>query len=184
MTRFASSIAAAALVGSVAVPAAAQYQQPYPQPYAQPGPQTYPQPTPQPGYPYPDQNYGSQGTIGAIIDSLIGNRYNVSDRQAIRQCAFAAVERARSGYASYSQAYPGYNNYLRVTAITNVERRSNGIRVHGMLGNGRVYNQPYDPRFPNGDGDRWGRRDVAFRCDVDYRGYVRNVRIEPAYRGY
>lgn len=173
MARFASLIAAAALAGSVAAPAA-QYQQPYPQPY--------PEPAPQPGYPYPDQNYGAEGTIGAIIDSLIGNRYNVSDRQAIRQCAFAAVQRAQSGYPGYSQAYPGYNNYIRVTAITAVQRRSNGIRVHGMLGNGRVYNQPYDPRFPNGG--RWGTGEVGFRCDVDYRGYVRNVRLEPAYRGY
>ena len=180
MARFASLIAAAALAGSAAIPAAAQYQQPYTQPYPQP----YPQPSPQPGYSYQDENYGSQGTIGAIIDTLIGNRYNVGDRQAIRQCAFAAVERARSGYPGYSQAYPGYNSYVRVTAITDVERRSNGVRVHGMLGNGRRYNRPYDPRVPNGGGDRWGRGDVAFRCDVDYRGYVRNVRIEPVYRGY
>src|SRR5690348_7348577 len=115
MARFASLIAAAALAGSAAVPVAAQYQQPYPQPYEQPAPQ--------PGYPYQDQNYGTQGTIGAIIDQLIGNRYNISDRQAIRQCAFAAVRRAQSGYPGYSQAYPAYNNYLRVTAITDVQRR-------------------------------------------------------------
>lgn len=177
MARFASLIAAAALAGLAAVPAAAQYQQPYPQPYPEPYPQ------PQPGYSYPDQDYGTGGTIGAIIDTLIGNRYNVSDRQAIRQCAFAAVQRAQGGYPGYSQAYPGYNNYIRVTAITDVQRRSNGVRVHGMLGNGRPYDQPYDPRFPNG-GDRWARGDVGFRCDVDYRGYVRNVRLEPIYRGY
>ncbi|HEV8407624.1 MAG TPA: hypothetical protein VGQ34_06775 [Sphingomicrobium sp.] len=181
MARFASLIAAAALAASAAAPVAAQYQQPYPQQYPQPYQQTYPQP----GYPSPDQNYGTQGTIGGIIDSLIGNRYNVSDRQAIRQCAFAAVQRAQSGgYPGYSQAYPGYNNSIRVTAITDVQRRSNGVRVHGMLGNGRAYNQPYDPRFPNGGGNRWGRGDVSFRCDVDYRGYVRNVRLLPAYRGY
>jgi len=180
MVRLASLIVAAALAGSAAGPVVAQYQQTYPQPYPQP----YPEPAPQPGYPYPDQNYGTQGTVGAIIDSLIGNRYNVSDRQAIRQCAFAAVQRAQSGYAGYSQAYPGYNNYLRVTAITDVQRRSFGVRVRGMLGNGRRYNQPYDQQFPNGGGNRWGRGDVSFRCDVDYRGYVRNVRLQPAYRGY
>jgi hypothetical protein len=53
-----------------------------------------------------------------------------------------------------------------------------------MLGNGRTYNQPYDPRFPNGGGGRWARGDLGFRCDVDYRGSVRNVRLEPANRGY
>lgn len=194
MTRLAPLFAATALAASATAPAAAQYQQtysqpypqPYTQPYTQPYAQPYTQPYAQPGYPYSDQNYGSQGTIGAIIDSLIGNRYNVSDRQAIRQCAFAAVQRAQSGYpGGYPQAYPGYNNSIRVTAITEVQRRSNGVRVHGMLGNGRASAQPYDPRFPNGGGDRWGRGDVGFRCDVDYRGYVRNVRLEPSnYRGY
>jgi hypothetical protein len=186
MTRFASLVAATALAASAAAPAAAQYQQPYPQPYPQPYTQPYQQPYPQPGYPYSDQNYGSQGTIGAIIDSLIGNRYNVSDRQAIRQCAFAAVQRAQSAYpGGYPQAYPGYNNSIRVTAITDVQRRSNGVRVHGMLGNGQVYAQPYDPRYPNAGGDRWRRGQVGFRCDVDSRGYVRNVRLEPSnYRGY
>lgn len=188
MARFASLIAPAVLAASAAASAAAQdsqsYPQPYPQPYTQPYPQSYPQPYPQPGYAYPDQGYGSESTIGAIIDSLIGNRYNVSDRQAIRQCAFAAIQRAQSSYGGgYPQAYPGYNNFIRVTAITDVQRRSNGVRVRGMLGNGRAYNQPYDPRFPGGGGDRW-RRGMNFRCDVDYRGYVRNIRLEPEYRGY
>ena len=182
MVRLASLIVAAALAGSAAGPVVAQYQQTYPQPYPQP----YPEPAPQPGYPYPDQNYGTQGTVGAIIDSLIGNRYNVSDRQAIRQCAFAAVQRAQNGGypGGYPQAYPGYNNNVRVTAITDVQRRSNGVRVRGILGNGRVYNQPYDPRYANGGGDRWRGGGFGFRCDVDYRGNVRNVRFETANRGY
>ena len=94
----------------------------------------------------------------------------------------------------YPQGYPGYNSNLRVMAITDVERRSSSVRVRGTLGrhygnqpygNQPYGNQPYDPRngyYGNGYGN--GRADLSFRCDVDYAGYVRNVRVEPLYRGY
>lgn len=179
MARFASLMTAAALVGSAA---AAQYYPQYPQPYPQPAP-TYPYPgqtyptQPYPGQPYPGQPYSGQpydqSAIGAIIDGLIGNRYNVSDRQAIRQCAFAAVQRSQ-GYNGYNGYGGGYGGYARVTAITDVERRTFGVRVRGLLASGRYgYN----------DGG-YGRGDLGFRCDVDYRGYVRNVRLDPLVRRY
>ena len=195
MARFAKILAAAALAATAAAPAAAQYQQQYPQPYPQQG---YPQQGyPQPGYPqqgYPQQSYGydqqygtNQNALGAIIDSLIGNRYNVSDRQAIHRCANAAIQRAQGQNWGGNgwQPNPGYNNYLRVTAITDVQRRSSSVRVRGEMGRGRYGNQPYDPRYGNdpryGGG---GRGEFSFRCDVDYAGYVKNVRLEPLYRGY
>ena len=113
-----------------AVPAVSQYPQ-----------QTYP------GYP---QGYGyNQGTgnpVTDIIDQLLGNRYNVTDRQAVRQCANAARNQALGQYGGYGRGY-GYNqgnrayaNNLRVTAITNVERRSNGLRVSGTMGSGAYAN--------------------------------------------
>ena len=195
MARFAKILAAAALAATAAAPAAAQYQQQYPQPYPQQGypQQAYPQPAyPQQGYPQQsygyDQQYGTnQNALGAIIDSLIGNRYNVSDRQAIHRCANAAIQRAQGQNWGGNgwQPNPGYNNYLRVTAITDVQRRSSSVRVRGEMGRGRYGNQPYDPRYGNdpryGGG---GRGEFSFRCDVDYAGYVKNVRLEPLYRGY
>ena len=95
-------LAAAAAIGSFAAPAAAQY---YPQ---QPA---YPQNSPQDEQQYQQQyqqGYGQQGyqqqgyaqqgysqnPIRSIIDSLLGNRYNVSDRQAVSQCASAAMTRS------------------------------------------------------------------------------------------
>jgi len=201
MARFAKLIAAAAFAATAAAPATAQYQQQYPQPYPQQGypPQTYPQQDypqqsyPQQGYGY-DQQYGTnQNALGAIIDGLIGNRYNVSDRQAIHQCSWAAIQRARGGNwnggGGYGQPYPGYNNYfgnsLRVTGITDVERRSKNVRVRGTMGSGRYGNQGYDPRYPNQPyGGGYGRSDLSFRCDVDYNGYVHNIHIEPLYRAY
>ena len=157
MIRLASILAAAALAGAASAPAAAQYY----------------------GQPYPPGYYGNQGTIGAIIDSLLGNRYSVTDRQAVRQCAQAAVNQAYAQYRpynwedyGYTQPYmPNYNYGLniRVTAITDVDRRSNGLRVEGLLDTGRF---GYDPRYTRSG-------DLTFRCNVDWRGYVSGVRIRP-----
>ena len=138
MSRTASLLTAAA-AACIAAPTAAQYA-PYPN---QPG-YDYPaypgQPYPQ-QYPYNYPGYGyNNGTVGGIIDQLLGNRYNVSDRQAIGRCASAALQRALGRYPNgYAQGYPGYNRGLRVTAITDVQRRSNGLRVRGMLGGGMRY---------------------------------------------
>ena len=200
MTMFARLTAAALVAGGITAPAAAQY--PYQQPYPQPYPQTYP-----PGYGYQNQgqNYGynNNGGIGQIIDQLLGNRYNVTDRSAVSRCASAAVAQAQArympqGYGYNQQGYPGqgypgqgypgqggyngYNQGVRVTAITNVERRSNGLRVRGLLDTRRGYNgyqgQGYNNGYANGD--------LTFRCNVDYRGVVTNVRIErnSGYRPY
>jgi len=181
MTRFAKIMAAAALAGLFAAPAGAQYGQPYPQTYP---PGTYPG---QPYGGYPGQpyggGYGGQGIIGGIIDGLIGNRYNVSDRQAVRQCAYAAVQRAENQYRPYfggqPYAYQGYNGYVRVTAITDVSRRSNGrVRVRGLLDTARG---GYGGGGYGGGG--YGRADLSFRCDVDYAGRVYNVDLDN-YRRY
>ena len=145
--------AAAAAIGALAAPAVAQYaqqpypQQAYPQQYAQPY-SGYAQPAyGQPGYAQPaygyNQGYNAQNPVGQIIDSLLGNRYNVSDRQAVSRCASAATTQAEAQYRGrYNQGYgtpgygQGYNNGLRVTAITDVQRRSSGLRVKGTLSSG------------------------------------------------
>ena len=73
---------------------------------------------------------------------------------------------------------------MRVTAITNVERRNNGLRVSGLLDsragyppNGQAYGYQNQGYAATGD--------LSFRCNVDYRGAVTNVRIRRAntYRG-
>jgi hypothetical protein len=186
MTTFVKMLTAAALVGGLPYPAAAQYQQQYPYPQQQ----TYPGYGGQPGYGYPQQGYG-QNPVGDIVDHLLGNRYNVTDRQAVRRCASAATAQAAAQYGggynqSYGQQY-GYNQRYnrgygygaaRVTAITNVERRSYGMRVSGLMSNGVGYggygNQGYY-------GNRtYGSAQLSFRCNVDYRGVVTGVRVRPS----
>jgi hypothetical protein len=178
---------------AVATPALAQY---YPYP-AQPGYPGYPgQPYPQ-QYPYPPQypqNYPTypygygQGSVGQIIDQLLGNRYSVTDRQAVRQCASAAMVRAQNQYRGYG-GYGGYGAYgqgyapgtMRVTAITDIQRRSSGLRVRGLIdsGYGGYRSQGYGYQ-----GQRYAGGDLTFRCTVDYRGYVSDVRVSRNDRRY
>lgn len=201
----------AAAIGALAAPVAAQtpYPEQYPQTYPQQYPQTYPQQYPQqypqaypqqypqtypPGYGYPNQNYGTN-VVQQVIDQLLGSRYNETDRSAVSRCASAALAEAQrqypyGAYGGYAQPYAyGQGTYpaarLRVTAITDVQRRSSGLRVRGLIDSGG-YGSAYDSSSgsqPYGD-TRSG--DLTFRCDVDYRGYVRNVRIgrNDAYRRY
>jgi hypothetical protein len=169
-----------------------QYQGQYPQQY--PNQPVQPQPYPGQQYPYPQQGYGND-PFGQVIDQLLGNRYSVTDRQAVHQCARAATAQAAAqfgggyggGYGGYNQPYGGYNqpygynqqyayNRFRVTAITDVERRSYGLRIRGLMDSGRRYGYGYGGgynNYPSGGGD------LGFRCNVDYRGVVTNVHVEP-----
>src|SRR4051794_7669152 len=74
----------------------------------------------------------AQGVIDNAIDSLIGKRYKVSEREAIRTCGWAAVRRAENDYRRYfsgtPRAYPNYRGHVRLAAITDVQRRSKGVR--------------------------------------------------------
>ena len=191
MTMRTHYLVAAAAIGAFAVPAAAQssysYQsypvQQVPQPYpGQPGygyQQAYPGYTQQ-GYGYGQPGY-AQNPVQQVIDSLLGNRYTVTDRQAVSQCASAAMTQAAAQYGNgYNQAYGnngyhrGYNGAMRVTSITQVQRRNNGLRVSGMMssGYGGQYGNQYGYQNRN-----YPAANVSFRCNVAYNGAVTNVRI-------
>ena len=185
-----SILAAGAATVAAAAPAAAQYAQPYPQTYP---PQAYP------GYaqPYGYQNNGN--VVGQIIDQLLGNRYNVTDRQAVSRCATAVMAQAQSQYrgqyaygGGYGQGYAGqaYGGQgfaapsMRVTAITDVQRRNNGLRVKGLLSSG--YAAAYAGQYGYNQNQAYAQGDLSFRCNVDYRGAVTNIKItrNAAYRRY
>jgi hypothetical protein len=180
MTIRTQYLVAAAAIGALASPAAAQYgsQQPYPQ-------QAYPGYA-QPGYGYGQQGY-AQNPVGQIINSLLGNRYSVTDRQAVSQCASAAMTQAAAQYGGgnynryggqYGQGYgqPGVSG-MRVTSITGVQRRNNGLRVSGVMTAGYGGQYAYQNRG-------YGTEQVSFRCNVDYRGAVTGIRIGRNNGGY
>jgi hypothetical protein len=209
-------LAAGAATVGIAAPAAAQYQYPYPQQgyaqpdYAQPVPQPYPgqpgygyqqpgypvQGYPQSGYGYPGQpGYGGQNPIGQIVNQLLGNRYNVSDRTAVTQCASAAMAQAHTryqqrgygqqgypqGYGQQGYGYPGYGQgyghaaNMRVTAITDVRRMNRGMRVSGLMSSGM--HAGYPP-YGNAYGyHNQAQSDLSFRCNVARNGRVTDVRV-------
>ena len=125
-----------------------------------------------------------------MIDGLLGNRYNSADRGAVHRCADAALGEAWQQYRPYGGGYgqgSGYAGYghgnqpqMRVTAITAVDRRSSGLRVRGLISSGMLYGE----RHPDQRNPQVG--DLTFRCDVDYRGRVWDVRINrnPEFHAY
>ncbi len=208
-TKILTGTAVLAMAAVTAVPAAAQ-----PAPYG--------------GY---NQGYNSGGGgVGAIIGQILGGgRYGAygqgNDRMAVDQCARAAEARVAQtsrapGYGAYPQGYgnQGHPNQAyaynqmrqaRVIGITGVERRSNGLKVSGVMDSGRSQyrgaypnqgynygaqgypNQGYPNQgYPNQYGNAYGQQaqvaDLRFSCRVDFRGYVSDIDIKRnvARRGY
>ena len=204
-------LAAATAVGAIAVPAAAQsaypyqsypVQQAYPYQQTYPGyPQGYAQQGYQQGYGYQNESQAGTGIVGQIVDSLLGNRYTVSDRTAVSQCASAAMAQASARYSAYGyggygqQGYADDNRYarqgynqspMRVTAITSVHRRGNGLRVTGLMssGAGYGYGSQYGGRYGYQNRGYAQGSDLSFRCNVAYNGAVTGLHINQASAAY
>lgn len=163
-----------------------------------------------PGHSEP--GYGSQNPVSKVIDQLLGEWYPPSDHQAVSVCASAALNQAAAkfrvnGYSGYSGGYTGYaganrpgasrypvNPGMRVTALTDVRRGGDGLRVKGLIDSGmtqgafgaRAYQgvgtggQPYADRNPTAN-------DLSFRCNVDPAGRITSLRVErntTTYRRY
>jgi len=188
LVKILTGAAGLAMVAGVAAPAAAQ------------------------GYPYGNQGYGQSG-VGQVINQILGGgaygQYGQgNDRVAVDQCARAAQARvSRTAYNGYNQGYGnqgynqgyannGYNAQARVVGITSVERKSNGLKVSGVMASGRVAgaygnqgynqgygNQGYNPGYGN-QGYNGQVADLRFSCRVDYRGYVSNIDIKRNNQAY
>ena len=120
--------------------------------------------------------------------------YGMNQQTAVNQCTAAVQQRLQynSGYG-YNPGYGynrGYSN-AHVLGITRVEQRSRStLRVRGVATSGMV--GPYYPgdAYNGYNGYGYGSygayggygnaqpADLSFRCDVDYRGYVRDVDID------
>jgi hypothetical protein len=145
--------------------------------------------------------------IRQIVDRQLGARYGASDREAVARCVTAALAEGAilygvngyagtEGYAGYAGAYrpgaagvpgfPGIATAMRVSAITDVQRRPDGMRVKGLIDSGvdyrgahgsRAYQgagaggQPYATRHPS-------HNDLAFRCNLDTAGLVTSLHVE------
>ncbi len=185
LTRIVTGAAGLAAVVGFASPAAAQY--------------------------YPNYGYGNSvgNVIGEIVGALGGvqyggygyNGYGNNTQQAVQQCAAAVEQRINGNYGGgyggygYNQGYGygggyGYNQGYgrgRVLSITHADRHGGGItKVKGYATSGA------NAGYGGGYGAS-GSPDLYFKCEVDYRGYIRDLDINRnsnygynnyGYRGY
>lgn len=143
--------------------------------------------------------YGNNNVVGNILNQILGGgNYHQNDRYAIDMCVRATEARLNGysgayNYGGYGQ-YGGYGNNgynqgyngARVTRITNVQRRSNGLKIYGLAtaGYGR-YNQGYGHDNQGyGYGNQGIRSNLRFNCKVNFRGQVTDVDIDRRRSGY
>jgi len=154
--------------------------------------------------------------IREIVDQQLGTRYAASDKEAVARCVTAALAQGAilygvngyagtEGYAAYVGAYrpgaagvpgfPGIPTNMRVSAITDVQRRSDGMRVKGLIDSGVDYRGGYGGQAyqgAGGGGQAYATRhpsnnDLVFRCNLDQAGLVSSLHVErhtTTYRRY
>lgn len=170
---------AAGLAAFAAVPAAAQY---YPSgtysPYAN-GYSSY--------NPYSNgyNAYGYNQTYGNGYNSYNGYNAYAMNTNATQQCTAAVQNRlySRTSLGQILGSLVGLptTSAGRVVAITDQRPTRMGMRIRGIASSGRYAYNNYSPYGVGAYGALgYGTNaaaDLSFRCDVDSRGYVRNVDI-------
>jgi len=122
--------------------------------------------------------------------SPYGNAYGyrtMNTNAAAQQCT-AAVQnrlyyRTTNGVGGILGSIFGLSSgsNARVLSVTRVVPTSTGVRVRGLASSGRIaYNGygPYGVGAYGGLGYGYSQAaDLSFKCDVDYRGYIRDIDI-------
>jgi hypothetical protein len=122
------------------------------------------------------QYYGYQSNPYAYGQAY-GYAPVVNPNLAASQCTAAVQNRlyTRTGLAGILGSLVGaYATTPRVLSITRVSPTRMGVRVRGLASSGRSVGG-------YGYGYGYNQADLSFRCDVDYRGYVRDVDINRRY---
>jgi hypothetical protein len=92
--------------------------------------------------------------------------YAMNTSAATSQCTAAVQQRlySRNGLAGILGSLVGaYGTTGRVIGVTRVTPNQSGVRVRGVASSGRY--------------GGYNAADLSFKCDVDYRGFVRDVDI-------
>ena len=128
-------------------------------------------------YPYSRYNaYNSYSPYSA---------YGVNPSVAASQCTAAVQNRLynRTSLASILGSLVGIpsTSYGRVLNVTRETPTRSGMRITGLASSGRYAYNSYGPYGVGAYGSLGygynAAADLQWRCDVDYRGYVRNVDI-------
>ncbi len=99
----------------------------------------------------------------------------VTTQVAAERCS-AAVQHRLSNRIDV-RGFGGQHVYGRVLSVTRVDPRRNLVRVSGLAVSDRYAYGPYGYGAYGALGQAYAQpvADISFRCDVDYRGEVRNI---------
>ncbi|MEO6224791.1 MAG: hypothetical protein ABIO80_02920 [Sphingomicrobium sp.] len=175
-------LAGAAGFAALAAATPATAQTAYPYGYSQPvSAYGYAQPVSAYGYAQP---YGTARTYGTQPYGYSNYAYGQNTSIAQQQCSAAVQNRLanRQSIGGIIGAVLGVQTSGRVLGVTSIQPRRNGItRVHGLASSGRYASNAYSPYGVGAYGalgyNSMAAADLSFRCDVDYRGYVRDIRV-------
>jgi hypothetical protein len=120
-----------------------------------------------PSYGYSTRAYGYAAPTYGYTAPAYGYGYAMNTSAAASQCTAAVQNRlyTRNGLGGVLGALVGaYGTTGRVLGITRVVPNGSYTRVRGLASSGRY-------------GYGYNTADLSFKCDVDYRGYVRDVDI-------
>lgn len=124
------------------------------------------------------------GNYGAPYGNAYGYNaygYNANVSQfAVSQCTAAVQNRlsTRAGIGGILGSLVGVNTTGRVLSVTQVNPRSNTVRVRGLASSGRMAYNPYGYGYYGAVGSQYAAgADLSFKCDVDYRGRIRDIDI-------
>lgn len=135
------------------------------------------------GYPYGYGTYNPYGTSG--YNPYAPSAYGYANTQymtqvAAQRCSAAVQQRlqTRAGLSGVVSALMGVPTQARVVGITQVNPRRSTVRVRGLATSGRYASYSPWGIGAYGSAGYAHQPDLSFRCDVDYRGYVRNIDID------
>jgi hypothetical protein len=122
--------------------------------------------TAQYGYGYSPYAYGALNTqvLAQRCSAAVQNRLHNRGSTGILGSIFG-VRSAMSG---------------RVLAVTQVNPRRETVRVRGVATSGRMAYNPYGYGYYGALGSAYAQpqADLNFRCDIDYRGFIRDIDID------
>ena len=123
---------------------------------------------------------GLVAASAAPAQYVYANPYGASTQMAAQRCAAAVQNRlSYRGNTNIFGALLGANaSNGRVLNVTRIDPRRNSVRVQGLASSGTQVYAPYGVGAYGMLGANYApAADLRFKCDVDYRGFVRDVDI-------
>lgn len=135
--------------------------------------------TPRAYSPYAASPYGTSPYAASPYGYSQYGYGTANTQNATSQCTAAVQNRlyTRTGLSSIVSSLFGLSGTSgRVLSITQVTPNRSYVRVRGLATSGRMASNAYGSGYYGALASGYSP-DLSFKCDVDYRGYVRDVDI-------